>query len=164
MGGENPFSIFQEVSMSNVPKSEQPESHYEVVDNAYKIYNKVLDICMRMPKRYTDLVLKDIVHDAHRMASECKEGNSGVPKFHNDFLIRREHFLRAYGKVEALSSDMDFFLFRPQVLSYFDQAEHKTVGVSKGDLKDISAMLRKEKALIAGTLEKELERFVDLPN
>lgn len=150
--------------MSSVPKSKQKPSLYATVDNAYLIYNKVLDLCMRMPKRYTEFVLKDIVHDAHRMASECKEGNSIVPKFSEDYVARRTHFLEAYAKAKSLSSDMEFFLFRPEVLTYFDRSETKTVGVSKGDLNEISSMLRRQKGLIKGTLEKDFQLYGYLPS
>ena len=63
----------------SVPKSKQKPSGFAVVDTALKIYGNILDICLRMPNRYTYLILLPILNLASDTADYVKEGNSVIP-------------------------------------------------------------------------------------
>ena len=44
-----------------VPKSKQRESDFKAVDLSIEIYNDILDLCLKMPNRYTYLILQPIL-------------------------------------------------------------------------------------------------------
>lgn len=51
--------------MSNVPKSKRKPSGFQVIDTSRELKRKVLQMCVKLPKRYTDLILK-ILRGAHK--------------------------------------------------------------------------------------------------
>ena len=146
--------------MSNVPKSKRSESGYQVVDTAITIYGKVLDICLRMPNRYTYLILQPIMILAGEVQDNVKKGNSIIPNKDNpnmvDIIERRKYFLAAHASLQALITRLNFFIDCPQTLR---QGKERKYGVTRPELTELSALLRKEFALIKGSLDSDAKRF-----
>ena len=126
--------------MSNVPKSKQKPSPFNVVDLAGRIYDQTLDICLRMPKRYTYLVLLPILNLAGEVADFTKEGNSTIPNQRNpnpdDVRLRRLYFMKAKASLQALIRRMNFFLDRPDVCRH--EVNGHTVGITESELKTLT--------------------------
>lgn len=150
--------------MSNVPSWERTPTHFDVVDTASKLYNKVLDICLKMPKRYTYLVLKDILTLAGEVADYTKKANSIQPNVNNpspvDVNERRRLFMLAKASLEALSQRINFFVDRPEVLAHVQNG--KLIGVTKSEINDLADLVIDEKKSLAGIIRSDAVRYVIL--
>lgn len=146
----------------SVPKSKQKPSGFAVVDTALKIYGSILDICLRMPNRYTYLVLLPILNLASDTANYVKEGNSIIPNAKSpdpdDVRLRRLYFQKARATLQALISKMNFFLLKPDIVRR-KMKDGKMVGITENELDNLSEDMRKELTLIGGVLEKDEKRY-----
>ena len=146
----------------SVPKSKQKPSGFAVVDTALNIYGNILDICLRMPNRYTYLILLPILNLASDTADYVKEGNSVIPNAKSpdpdDVKLRRLYFQKARATLQALISKMNFFLLKPDIVRK-KMKGGKTVGITENELDGLSEEMRKELTLIGGVLEKDEKRY-----
>ena len=146
----------------SVPKSKQKPSGFAVVDTALKIYGNILDICLRMPNRYTYLILLPILNLASDTADYVKEGNSVIPNAKSpdpdDVKLRRLYFQKARATLQALISKMNFFLLKLDIVRK-KMKDGKTVGITENELDGLSEEMRKELTLIGGVLEKDEKRY-----
>lgn len=145
----------------SVPRSKQKQSGYKVVDNAIDIYNKTLDICLRMPNRYTYLVLLPILNLAGEVMDYAKKGNSVIPNKNkpniNDVEERRNNFIKAKSSNQALITRLNFFLERPQLARH--KINGREVGITESELDKLATMVELEDALLGGTLDKDELRY-----
>ena len=144
----------------SVPKSKRGESGYEVVNTAGDLYNKTIQICLKLPKRYTYLVLQPIVELAGKVADYTKSGNSVYPSNAHEVQIRRDYFIHARATLQSLISRANIIIDIPTVLTYKDG--DKTKGVTKNELQEWADLMGKEDRLIAGAMKKDKERYKDL--
>ena len=149
-----------------VPKTRRKQSGFQVVDTAADIYWMVLAICIRMPKRYTNLVLDPITVLAGEVMDEVIKGNSVIPNAGAPdpavLQIRKTHFIEALSSLEALIQRMNFFIANPNMI------DHEIIGksgtkirmrVTEAQLVELAELMRKEITLIKGTIKKDEERF-----
>lgn len=145
----------------SVPASKRTESGFQVVETATRIYNHILDICLRMPNRYTYLILQPILNLAGEVADNTKKGNSIIPNRQDpimeDVRLRRIYFQKARASLQALITRMNFFVDRPQVLRH--KIGDREVGVTEKELDSLAADMRSELSLIQGVLEKDQKRY-----
>lgn len=136
------------------------------MDTAADIYWMVLAICIRMPKRYTNLVLDPIAVLAGEVMDEVIKGNSAIPNAEAPdptvLQIRKTHFIEALSSLEALIQRMNFFIANPNMI------DHEIIGksgtkirmrVTEAQLVELAELMRKEVTLIKGTIKKDEERF-----
>lgn len=146
---------------SSVPKSKRRTTKFDVVDNADEIYNKILNICLRMPKRYTYLILQDILHLSGEVADYTSKGDSVLLSTSNPYSIANEHrasyFIQARASLKALIKRMNFFLLNPNALR--QNINGREIGVTIAELDDLSDLMRKEHNLINGVLDSDRERL-----
>ena len=149
-----------------VPKTRRKQSGFQVVDTATDIYWTVLAICIRMPKRYTDLVLDPIVSLAGEVMDEVIKGNSAIPNASAPdptvVKIRKTHFTEALSSLEALIQRMNFFIANPNMIDHEIIGRSGTkirVRVTEAQLIELAELMRKEITLIRGTIKKDEERF-----
>lgn len=146
----------------SVPKSERKPSGFAVVDTALSIYGDILDICLRMPNRYTYLILLPILNLANDVADYVKGGNSIIPnsKAPNpvDVNLRRMYFQKARAALQALISKMNVFLLKPDVVRRKGK-DGKTIGITENELNSLAEKMRSELSLIGGVLEKDEKRY-----
>ncbi len=146
----------------SVPQSKRAESGFQVVDTAIQIYKKTLNICLRMPNRYTYLVLEPIIKLAGEVMDNVKKANSIIPSLTSpnpvDVQLRRQHFVNAYASLQALITRMNYFIESPDVLRQKDGK--KTYGVTRSELTELSQMMRTEFTLIKGAIASDSKRFV----
>ena len=148
--------------MSNVPELKRGKSGFQVIDNAEDLEEKIIKICVKLPKRYTDLLLIKVIDLAGDVATYVRVANSNFPRNQHEAQIRRNDFVRAYGFAQALSGKINHLLLIPSVLRY--KAGDKEKGVTINELNEISDMVKLELSLIKGSLESDKKRFKDLPN
>lgn len=144
----------------SVPKSERGQSAYEVVNTAGKLYKMTVDLCIKLPKRYTFLVLQPIVELAGKVADYTKAANSVFPANQHEAQLRRDYFLHARATLQALISKTGLLLEVPGVLTYRDG--DKTKGVTHKELEEWAALMNSEVKLISGAMNKDKERFKNL--
>lgn len=148
--------------MSNVPESKRKKSGYQVVDNAENLESKIIKMCVKLPKRYTDLLLIKIVDLAGDIATYVRVANSNFPRNQHEAQIRRDDFVRAYGLTQALSGKINHLLLIPSVLRY--KADNKEKGVTINELCEVADIVELEMNLIKGSLESDKKRFKNLPD
>ena len=129
------------------------------VDTAKKLYKKVLDACLKMPKRYTYLLLMDVIHCAADVKRNAKGANSVFPTNQHEAQIRRDYWIHARAALQGLSSFIDDFLDAPDTLQYHDEQSGRTKGVTVHELEEIADLINAEMALLTKTLEDEQRRF-----
>lgn len=132
------------------------------VDTAKKLYKKVLDMCLKMPKRYTYLLLTDVIHCAADVKRNTKGANSVFPTNQHEAQIRRDYWIHARAALQGLSSFIDDFLDMPDTLQYHDPASDRTKGVTLHELEEIADLINSEMGLITKALEDEQRRFRSL--
>lgn len=145
--------------MSSVPASKRTKSHYEPVDNAAQIFKKTIDICLRVPKRYTIILLQYIARDAHSMASCAVRANSIHPACLSEYHTRRALWQEGLSWLNALDQDFSLFLYDPKCLTYFENSETPTKGVSHTDLNVLASLIHKQYALFTSAMVSDEERF-----
>lgn len=133
------------------------------VDLPPKLYKKVVDACLKMPKRYTYLILQDVVQLAGRVMDNAKAANSVFPTNQHEAQIRRDYWIYARADLEALSSRIDRFLEIPETLRYKDEISGRTKGITESELEEIADLIIQERGLITKALESDKERFKNLP-
>ena len=101
------------------------ENKFEVVDMANKVYKQTVKLCVKLPKRYTYLVTQKVVDTAFDVMANAKTANSIFPINHHEAQIRRDYWLIARAKLQALSSSIDYFLAEPDILTYKDETTGK---------------------------------------
>lgn len=133
------------------------------VDTTKVLYKKTIDACLKMPKRYTYLLLQDVVHLAGLVMDNAKGANSVFPANQHEVQIRRDYWIHARANLEALSSRIDRFLEIPNTLRYKDEESGRIKGITISELEEIADLINLEKDLLKKTLESEKERYKHLP-
>lgn len=132
------------------------------VDTAIKLYQKVVMVCLKMPRRYTYLMLKDVIELSGQAMDNAKMANSVFPTNQHEVQIRRDYWIHARATVQALSTRIDRFFDARWTLQYHDERTGKTKGISIGELEEIADLIGQEQALITEALQSEKERFKNL--
>ena len=144
---------------SRLIKEKQP---FAPVDTARKIYGSTLNMCIKMPKRYTYLVLKETIELAGKVMDYTKMANSVFPTNQHEAQIRRDYWIVARSSLQALSSRIDRFIEMPDALSYKFEDTGKVVHVTINELNELADLIISEMSLITNQLESEEKRFKDL--
>jgi len=113
------------------------------VQNAVDIYGTLLKICIHMPKRKNDLVAKPLLEISTEMVDCVKRGNSIIPKYKSDAIIRRNFVLKSKAACDSLSTQLNVFVENPELQD----------NVSNGDL-----------IRLAGLVTEELKQLQDMLN
>lgn len=132
------------------------------VDKTYKIYRKCLEICLKLPKRYTFLVSQNFMDSAHNLRKFAKGANSIMPTNKHEVQARRDCWLKARIYLQNLSAFIDDFLYEPTTLQYHDEKTGKTKGVAVKELEEIADLLIEEGRLITNTLKEEKKRYSEI--
>lgn len=148
-----------------VPKSKQKESGFKAVDLSIEIYNDILDLCLKMPNRYTYLILQPILQLAGEIMDNMVTAN-GIdyskddPRFlQSDVNQRHRYFMNAKGKMEALATRLNFFLINPKSLRH--KVGGKEIGVTPPELDALSEKMDLELSLIDGVIQSDLGRLMN---
>ena len=146
----------------SVPKSERSPSGYEAVHVPEVLYDKVIHVCSKMPKRYTYLILKDTVEIAGKIMDYTAAANSVFPTNQHEAQLRRDYWIKARALNQALSRRINRFIKAQGSLTYIDE-NWKRKGVTKNELKEIMDLIIQEQALITGTIKAEANQYKNLP-
>lgn len=145
---------------SRLRKEKRP---FAPVDTAITLYKRVLAACLKMPKRYTYLILKDVIDLSGAVMDNAKCANSVFPTNAHEAQIRIDFWIVARAKLQALSSRIDRFLEIPDTLTYHDEQSGKSKGITVHELDEIADLIIEEMALLTSTIESDRERFKSLP-
>ena len=146
----------------SVPKSERTPSGYEAVHVPEVLYEKVIHVCTKMPRRYTYIILKDTVETAGKILDYATAANSVFPTNQHEAQMRRDYWIKARAFNQILSRRINRFINSPGSLTYIDE-KGKKKGVTKNELKEIMDLIIKEQSLITGTIKSESNRYKNLP-
>ena len=140
-----------------LPKSKTKESNYQVVETARILRKKVLDACLKLPRRYTFLLLQDTMHVANDVMHLCKSANSVFPTNPSEVQMRINYWIQARASLQALSSDIDEIAEIPSILTYSFTGKKK--GVTRHEIDELGALINKEMGLIKKAIEVDRKRF-----
>lgn len=115
-----------------------------------------------MPKRYTYLLLKDVIELSGKVMDNAKMANSVFPTNQHEAQIRRDYWIHARSCLQALSTRIDRFLEVPTTLTYRDERSGKIKGVSMNELIEIVDLINSEINLLTEQLKSETERYKNL--
>lgn len=118
-------------------------------------------MCVKLPKRYTDLILKDTVQDAKDVARCARKANSVFPHNQHEAQVRYDFWINALATIQALSDDLNDISEIPSVLRYKEGGKEK--GVTENELNEIADLVNEEFELLKGCLESDRKRFKTLP-
>ena len=93
--------------MSGVPKSHRTVSSVEYVDNAARVYEMTVRLCVRLPKRWANLVTSRMAGHAESLLFHAKAANSIYVTCPVDAGLRRAHLQQAFCHAQGLSSLAD---------------------------------------------------------
>lgn len=126
------------------------------VDTARQLEVKVLNLCIRSPKRYTFFLTSEIMRLASMVHNEVRSANNTYPRNKHEAQIRRDHLTEGNNALMNLIPKLvllyDALLENPEAQKWCD-----------GAIEEISLLIAAEKKLIRNTKRADLERYRNLP-
>lgn len=138
----------------SVPESQRGTSKAEFLNSAYDLHVMTIKLCMKMDKRLTLLLKKDLCHWAAECHAHAKAANSTFPRNKMDAQKRRDHLTEANCAVQALYSMLDVAKGLNQVTA---------TKVTENELTEWLDLASRVAKLLAAVKENDLERYNDLP-
>lgn len=124
------------------------------VQNTVDIYGTLLKICIHMPKRKNDLVAKPLLEMSTEMVDCVKRGNSIIPKYKSDAIIRRNYVLKSKAACDSLSTQLNVFVENPELQD----------NISNGDLMRLAGLVTEELKQLQDMLNNDEVRYRNLRN
>ena len=143
------------------PKSRlRPErKSFAPVDVAIKLYKTIARVSLKMPKRYTYLILKDVIELAGQTMDYATAANSINPLQTGNPRTRIDYWVKARAYLQALSVRINMFLEIPDTLTYKDEKSGKSKGITVNELEEILDLINQEKALLNSQIQRDIERY-----
>lgn len=139
-----------------VLKSKRGESKMEFVETARKMEAKVLNLCIKSPKRYTYFVTSEIMRLASVVHNEVRSANNTYPRNKHEAQMRRDHLTEANNALMNLIPKLgllyDALLENPDAQKWCD-----------GAISEIADLIASEKNLIRATKKADNDRYRNLP-
>ena len=133
----------------SVLKSKRATSNMEFVHTARKLQIHTIQKCVNFPKRYTFYISQPLANCSTRIYEYVKCANSIFPTNKHEVQIRRDYLLRANAELNSLVSQIELaaeiFGINPETLKYWME------------------MIEQEIKLVKGVLNKDRERYKELP-
>lgn len=149
----------------SVVRSKRHESSYLVVEQASDLYEKVVNMCVKMPKRYKDYISKDLVNLARDVRSCIVQGNSirlSQATLYSDFVFRHQKYIEAYAALNELGAIINITIQRPFGLRSYDPETKSTKGVTIKELEIVSDLISVEDGLIKGSIKADYNKMVEI--
>lgn len=128
----------------------------QFVDTARQLEVKVLNLCIRSPKRYTFFLTSEIMHLASMVHNEVRSANNTYPRNKHEAQLRRDHLTEGNNALMNLIPKLvllyDALLENPDAQKWCD-----------GAIEEISLLIAAEKKLIRNTKRADAERYKNLP-
>ena len=140
----------------------QEKRPFAPVDTAIRLYVLTERLCMKMPRRYTYLILKPVIKLAGKVMDNAKMANSVFPANAHEAQMRRDYWIKARANLQALSTRVNRFIEASGTLTYHDEAARKTKGITEKDLGELADLILQEQKLIKDIMETEKERYRNL--
>ena len=139
-----------------VPKAEP----YEPMEVAKKLYRKVSNACVKMPDRYSYILLTQTIELAGKAMDNVKMALSvESPLALCEVEFRHGCWVKARAMLKALSNRFDRFVEVPDVLRYNDPNTNRKKGLTINEIEEIADLVNYELYLIDESLERDKRRF-----
>ena len=129
------------------------------VDTAISIYKETLRLCLKMPKRYTYLILQDVIHLAGEVMDYSKKANSVFAHNAHEQQIRIDFWIYARSSLQALSTRIDRFLEVPGTLNCKDEETGKSKRITRKELLNLLDLIISEQNLLTNQIKEESEKL-----
>lgn len=90
----------------SVPKNKRGESSVQFLDTAHQLHIYTVKQCTSLPKRYTFYGAQKLAELSFDILTDVKMANSIYPKNAHEYQCRLDRFLSAYGKAQAMVSQV----------------------------------------------------------
>ena len=134
----------------SVIKSKRNESEMEFVYNARALQLHTIKKCVSFPKRYTFYVSIPIARLAFQIHGHVKRANSIYPLNQHEVQMRRDHLIEANAMLQDLASQIE--------------VANELFGIDGDAMKFWMDIVEREIRLVKGTMNKDRERYKDLPD
>ena len=145
-----------------VVKLKRSQSNFQIVTTAGKIYTLILKLCLKMPKRYTYLVLQSIIDRADKLCYYTRGSKVDQPLNIKQAQIKMSYLIHAAAALDDLSGKVDFFISNPNGLTYRDEEKGKVKGITYQNLEEVSTLINQERELIEQEKIKTRKQFPNL--
>ncbi len=139
-----------------VLKSKRSKSSMQFVETARVLEAKVLNLCMKSPKRYTFFLTSEIMHLASMVHNEVRSANNTYPRNRHEAQKRRDHLTEGNNALMNLVPKLgllyDALLENPEGQKWCDNA-----------ISEIAGLIKEEKKLIRSTKRADRDRYRNLP-
>lgn len=147
----------------SVVKMKRAKSVFQIITTANQIYTLILRLCLKMPKRYTYLVLQPIIDRADKMCYYVKGAKVDIPHNSKEAQVKLNYLLHAEATLDDLSWKTEFFMDNPNGLTYKDESQNgKTKGITYQNLEQLYNLINKERQLIQEEKVKTRKDFPEL--
>ena len=133
----------------SVIKSKRGESEQEFLHTARELQIHTIRKVVNFPKRYTFYVSQPIAACAVRIHEDVKRANSVFPRNQHEAQIRRDYLIHAYAELQSLVSQIE--------------VANELFGLEPDAMKFWMDIVDTEIRLVRGVMEKDRERYKDLP-
>ena len=126
------------------------------VETARQLEAKVLNLCLRSPKRYTFFLTSEIMRLASVVHNEVRAANNTYPRNKHEAQMRRDHLTEGNNALMNLIPKLgllyDALLENPEAQKWCD-----------GAISEIAGLIAEEKKLIRNTKRADADRYKTLP-
>ena len=128
----------------------------EFVETARKLEAKVLNLCIKSPKRYAYFITSEVMRLASVVHNEVRSANNTYPRNKHEAQLRRDHLTEGNNALMNLIPKLgllyDALLENPDCQKWCD-----------GAISEIAELIASEKTLIRATKKADNERYRNLP-
>ncbi len=133
----------------SVIKSQRSNSPVEFLHTARQLEIYTIQKVVGFPKRYTFYVSQPLANTATHIHKMVKMGNSIYPQNQHEVQIRRDYFLKALAELQALVSQIE--------------VAAQLFPIDGNQMRFWMDMVNKEDRLLRAVLNREKERYKNLP-
>ncbi len=134
----------------SVIKSKRNESDMQFLNTARELEIYTLRQSKNFPKRYSLFFDLHLLHPAVQVYEYVKEGNSiDHPLCQEEANIRREHFLKAYAKLQSLTSQIEI--------------AHEAFQLNFDSMRRWMDLVDQEMRLVKAVMKADRARYKNLP-
>lgn len=142
----------------SVVKSKQNESKRSFVTISENLFKECLRVCIKMPRRYTNLVLSPIIEFAGQITDNVHKANEIFLSEHtrsSDAERRLNYINMALENLGALSFRINVFLYMPEGITYYDPKDKSNTKIIFGNMEQIALLIDEERRTLKGLLRHD---------
>ena len=141
----------------SVPKSKRTESQVQYVTTAGEIYKAVLQYCLKLPTRYSDIVARPLVELANNVYTNTMAANTIHHTTKHEAQMRVDHIILAKNYLFSLQAQL-------QIAHEIISSNKETKPWMLKTICRIGELIAEENKLLGGVLNKYRQNWKSAPD